>query len=216
MGRVADSASPTAEDLKAAVAAVMQLTAALSTAKPRELAAVFGTHHILLTDGACEPQGHEGLIKATAGAVLVAANGKCLFFGLAVPRHVCLALGADTTDFIIQQIELLPIRSALWTFREILRGCAFVGFVDNEGARHAVIGAYTRGARGIGLVDAIGNEIAELQAHPWWARVPSPSNLADAPSRLDFEDLRGRGAREAIVSGPDGACLRWQALVRLL
>ena len=67
-------------------------------------------------------------------------------------------------------------------------------FIDNDPAREALIrgssisadsASYVRGCR---LLCAAGG------LAPWYARVASPSNLADLPSRGDFRLLENSGA----------------------
>ena len=68
-------------------------------------------------------------------------------------------------------------------------------FIDNDAARHAIIkGASPSGPSAI-LVDAFWSKEAALGAFSWIERVPSQSNPADAPSRLEFAGLVKCGAR---------------------
>ena len=68
-------------------------------------------------------------------------------------------------------------------------------FVDNDAARHAIIkGASPSGPSAI-LVDMFWTSEADLGAFSWIERVPSLSNPADAPSRLQFAELLDLGAR---------------------
>ena len=71
--------------------------------------------------------------------------------------------------------------------------------IDNEAARAALVN-YSSSAPAL---RAIVNEICHLDAkHPayrWYIRVPSSSNLADRPSRLDTESLsRERAVRRRL------------------
>ena len=66
-------------------------------------------------------------------------------------------------------------------------------FVDNDGARHCLINLSSKS----GHIRSLLASLALLQAkHPmllWYSRVPSASNCADDPSRLQFEKLRLAG-----------------------
>ena len=80
-------------------------------------------------------------------------------------------------------VELLAIHVGLVLFSAVLAGRPTIGFVDNEPARHAII----RGTSGIleaaKVVQGICDTEIKLRLLCYWARVPSSSNLADAPSR---------------------------------
>ena len=80
-------------------------------------------------------------------------------------------------------LELVAIQVGLFLFSAILAGRPIIGFVDNEPGRHAII----RGTSGPIEAASVVQEICDLEiGHKllcYWARVPSPSNLADDPSR---------------------------------
>ena len=65
-----------------------------------------------------------------------------------------------------------------------------VFFIDNDSARHGLISGYSPLLRSAALISATLVELARIGAFAWFARVPSASNIADGPSRLDFEKLR--------------------------
>ena len=82
--------------------------------------------------------------------------------------------------------ELFAIWVSLVTFRRLLQHTDIVIWEDNEGARHTVTsGSTTDHTAGI-MIHQIWSLIANLDLLPWVARVPSSSNPADGPSRLDF------------------------------
>ncbi len=62
-----------------------------------------------------------------------------------------------------------------------------------DGARHCLINLSCKS----GLIRSVLASLALLQAKhpmlPWYSRVPSTSNCADDPSRLQFEKLRLAG-----------------------
>ena len=96
---------------------------------------------------------------------------------------------------LVGQAELLPVVLAQHLWAPLFRERRALIFVDNDAARHAIIkGASPSGPSAI-LVDAFWTMEAELGAFSWIERVPSPSNPADAPSRLQFAELLRRGAR---------------------
>ena len=56
-------------------------------------------------------------------------------------------------------------------------------FLDNEAARHALVKGYSPLVRGAELVSEAWLAFAACSAAVWFARVPTRSNPADAPSR---------------------------------
>ena len=136
------------------------------------------------------------------GAVLYdPADGEILFFGLEVPDWVATDWGRGEKEDaqVIGQAELAPILLAKRVWRERLRGRAAVYFVGNNFARDAMIRGYSpvvSSARVIAeawLEDALGG------ASSWYDRVPGPSNIADGPSRLKFDEIRRVGGKEVPV-----------------
>ncbi len=61
-------------------------------------------------------------------------------------------------------------------------------FVDNEAARVSLIKGSSSNVHSDRLVWIFHDFDVECQSHVWFARVPSVSNPADAPSRLDFQE----------------------------
>ena len=95
---------------------------------------------------------------------------------------------------VICQAELVVIPLALLAWRELLVDRDLIVFIDNDPASDALIhgtstsidsAAYVHYCRLLCVCTAIA---------PWYARVASPSNLSDAPSRGDFSFLRKSGA----------------------
>ena len=58
-----------------------------------------------------------------------------------------------------------------------------IGFVDNNSARDVAISGSGRNAVAVLLVDFLLKLEMSVCASPWYARVPTPSNIADEPSR---------------------------------
>ena len=83
----------------------------------------------------------------------------------------------------IHQLELLPVLIATLIWKERIRGRALLAFLDNEGAKAALVSGYSTNETSAAIVNRIGDEFAALSARTWFERVPSPSNPSDAPSR---------------------------------
>ena len=91
---------------------------------------------------------------------------------------------------VIAQAELPPVVVATLIWREQLKDLAVITFVDNESAKHALISGYSPIRASLGILNVSAELDAGLALHQWVTRVPSASNPADAPSRLEFAHLR--------------------------
>jgi hypothetical protein len=108
-------------------------------------------------------------------------------FGFEVPHDICAewAYEADKEQ-LVTEAELYPVvvASKLWkdhfTFRRALV------FVDSEPAKHCLIRGTSNVETCAALVQRFYEEVDLLNMFPWFSRVPSMSNPADLPSRLDF------------------------------
>ena len=85
----------------------------------------------------------------------------------------------------IHQLELLPVLIASMIWKDRLRGRALLSFLDNEGAKAALVSGYSTNETSAAIVNRVGDEFAALVARTWFDRVPSASNPSDAPSRGD-------------------------------
>ena len=92
-------------------------------------------------------------------------------------------LGELVTKQINFEAETLAalVAYALWKSEVLNNRCLL--FVDNEGTKFSLL----KGASDNQVVDALAGKFAEMEAEihsfTWLARVPSKSNVADAPSR---------------------------------
>ena len=74
-------------------------------------------------------------------------------------------------------------------------GTAVTCFIDNDAARHA---SAKKGIAGI-LVDEVNFLEYVHGILPWYARVASPANLADEPSRMKLDLVRKLGFKDESV-----------------
>ena len=68
-------------------------------------------------------------------------------------------------------------------------------YIDNEASRMALIKAYSSTNNGNVIVQMFVKEEDRNQWKVWFGRVGSHANVADAPSRMDVEDITARGAQ---------------------
>ena len=86
-------------------------------------------------------------------------------------------------------IELLPVWISLTLWEGYLSNTQCVFYLDNEAAKGALVKGATDAGSGTRLVQAFVVSEMNLQIKVWFSRVPTSSNIADAPSRMSFEEL---------------------------
>ena len=145
---------------------------------------------VILTDAAAEDSG------SSLGAVFVDPVSKSFeFFGKKIADSMVSYWRRCGKRQIICQAELVAVPLALQTWKANLQNRDVLFFVDNEPAREALI-------RGSSAADDSSHYVtwcrllcAEVGAAVWYARVASPSNISDGPSRGSFSSLIAAGAR---------------------
>ena len=157
---------------------------------------------VVLTDGADEEAG------VGVAAVMVdpyrRAGGKRFFAGRVADEVVEEWRCTGGKRKVIHQAELLPAAVALETWAEIVAGRRLLVLIDSDSARAALTSGTTGNLASAGLVHRFWAKAAELGCYPWIGRVPTRSNVADAPSRGDFAWLRSQGFLRDAVAEFDG------------
>lgn len=162
----------------------------------------------LYTDASYEPDTKSGGL----GAVLVDNDGKVAkWFGVVLPRDVCLKLRAAYKDTIIYELELAAAVLSFHVWASDIESGMQVWFGDNDAVRHALI----RGAGAGGVADVFIQSYLEVEASKnlttWFARVPTEANISDWPSRNESHPLllERHNCR-------DDAVAKWQVLLQLV
>ena len=131
---------------------------------------------IVFTDAAYE-QG-----KATYGVFCIEPSGRWVAAG-DVPDVLVDLWRSNGSEQIIAQAELYPIIllrfmvGSAWTHKKI------VYYIDNDAARYGLIKADSDNEHSAELIRMFYKCELEAPTLPWFARVPSQSNVADLPSR---------------------------------
>ena len=73
--------------------------------------------------------------------------------------------------------------------RWALQDARVLYFIDNEGVKEALISGTTRSQASRDMLVECMIEDSQSNSLPWYARIASPSNLADAPSRLSLSEV---------------------------
>ena len=105
-------------------------------------------------------------------------------------RPAILRMFADREQYV-GQLEVLAAVALYTTFwREVeFRGREVIHFIDNTGALYGLMKGYSRDVDSARLVHVFHTICAALGCKVWLAYVASKANIADLPSRGDFDLL---------------------------
>ncbi|CAE7037204.1 unnamed protein product [Symbiodinium sp. CCMP2592] len=160
----------------------------LEVGAPRLIKILEGGSWHVYTDASYEPGA--GNSFCGLGGVLVDPTGvPRKFFSLVLSDAQKNFLGEQNSAQIIFQAEMLAMAVALDVWLQDLMGHTAIFFVDNNGVRDAAISANARASVARRLLEAFLQKEHNSSIIPWFARVPSPSNPADEPSRVELDSL---------------------------
>ena len=111
-----------------------------------------------------------------------------------VPKHVItLFEWLKLQSTYIYQAESLAYTAAYYTYPDILRHRLVHHFIDNIPARSNVIKGSSSSLISSRIVHAYHSKVLELACSPWAGFVYSEDNIADLPSRFEFDLVRRLG-----------------------
>ena len=139
---------------------------------------------ILLTDARGLP--------AHTGAVLYADGHK--FYTALAPPASATSWFSKRADNQIMGLEIFAVVVALSTFWVHLQGRSVIVFVDNTGGEHALLRGSAKSSDHNALVHGIWTAALLGNIGLWFERVSSRENIADLPSREEYELLKQLGA----------------------
>ena len=136
--------------------------------------------------------------------------GGHLQYGAAVPPDETIATfqpdrNGDLMKTYIAQLEVVGGVAVYYTFPAKVRGREVNHFIDNTVALSGLVHGYARKLDLARMVNAFHLQIFGLNANVYYEFVPSLANLADLPSRDDFELLEQLGGRRVPVAFPPAA-----------
>lgn len=143
---------------------------------------------LIFTDGACEGETPSGSI----GGAMVSPNHRVVHqFGCRARDNLMLL---SFSSLPIYELEMIPILVSFHLWSHLFKGGQIVHYIDNESVRLALLrgSGETEIARSV-AANTMDAEFA-VSSKSWYTRVASESNIADAPSRLDFDLLETLGA----------------------
>ena len=153
---------------------------------------------LIFTDGACE--GPDNAKQGSVGGVLVNPQGQLVqFFGGSVPKDLMDLLLSRSRN-PIYELEVMPLLIAVLLWGGTCETSQVCWYLDNEAGKSAFLKAYGATEFADGMVRKFTCCEMELQIKSWFARVPSQSNVADSPSRLEDSYLRDRGALKVAIN----------------
>ena len=138
---------------------------------------------LIFTDGSSEGEAHLwGLVVFEAGIRTVVAAGS---IPLKLSNHWRKHVGSQ----IICQVELYPIILVKAVLQTRLARRRVVYYVDNDPSRDGLISGASDSVCSRALLYAFARQQRVCPSYNWMARVPSFSNVADAPSRGEGAQL---------------------------
>ena len=96
---------------------------------------------------------------------------------------------------VLMDPVLMVKRAARW----LLKHARVIYFIDNEGVKEALVKGCSPALASRDMLVEVAKQEMWNNSLSWYARVPSPSNIADGVSRLEFKE---------ILSYPDAKWLR--------
>ena len=164
----------------------------LQFSEPRVLQLTSDNVWKIFTDACYEPQSKTWICGL--GGVLVDPFGNIKeYFSVQLTEQQRFDLGANVKKTIIFEAELLALVLAFSVWRRYLPASELVCFVDNNSARDVAISGSGRNMVASSLVEFMLKLEMALNVTPWYARVPTASNVADEPSRGEVEELGSKG-----------------------
>ena len=165
----------------------------LNYAKPRSLELTSDSVWTIYTDACFEPQ-RENWICGLGGVLVNPLGCKVAFFSVELSMEQRHALGSECKKTIIFEAELLAMVLAFSVWKSALGSSSIICFVDNNSARDVAISGCGRNSVANVLVEFLLKLEMATNVTPWYTRVPTPSNIADEPSRGSIQTLLESGA----------------------
>ena len=174
----------------------------LESSKLRSISSIAKQCMFVLTDASFDRPG--GNPASCIGFVLVDGGNNFLkFFSTDLSTDMLHLLGSAEKETVICECELIAVAMDLDHWKSDLANAGVVTFVDNNSARDSIISAKTSSAAAKVILRKILIDEENLGLDLWIARVPSPSNIADVPSRRAVGLLQLGACRDY----PDVDCL---------
>ena len=167
---------------------------------------------VLFTDGAAESSDPDLIlydVVSVGGVAIDTDTGSVSHFGSMVPKKLVDEWKSGGIQQVITQAEVYPVLLAKFAFGQDWVGRRVISFIDNDAARYSLINANSS-SETVGdllMINCVLDSTHDLSC--WYERVASDSNIADAPSRLDFKELIELGSTFHNIQHPP-SILEWK------
>ena len=178
---------------KQTVDALRRFVIFLEHADPRSLELASDSVWTIYTDACYEPQ-RPSWICGLGGVLVNPLGKKVAFFSVELSAEQRRALGTEFKKTVIFEAELLAMVLAFSLWKPVFVSASVICFVDNNSARDVAISGCGRNVVANVLVEFLLKLEMSANVTPWYTRVPTPSNIADEPSRGDTQSLVESGA----------------------
>ena len=118
------------------------------------------------------------------------------FFSIFFTGDLLTRLNITKRKTLIFECEFFAIFVAMKCWIEHLRNSQVVVCTDNEGVKDSLITCQTSSANATPLLCAIVQLEFDLRWNAWFSRVPTESNISDAPSRGKTQQLLDNGVHQ--------------------
>ena len=177
---------------EAAKSAMLKFADLLEAKFPRVVKSCSLDPIYIFTDASYSPDGDKSYCGV--GGVCLSSAGRPLgFFSAELSDAQKALLGEGKAKTIIFEAELATVIIAFALWRSWLNGRPVVFYIDNNSARDVAISGVSRNSVGKALAALLLTVETISQAYTWFARVPSPANVADKPSRTVMKCMNVQG-----------------------
>ena len=101
---------------------------------------------------------------------------------------------------VVLELELFAILCAVICWKQFVTNCAIVIYADHDAVRDCLISCNTSSGNARPILDLYLKVEFEASFNAWMSRVPTDSNIVDAPSRGDCQSLLSLGASKTEVN----------------
>ena len=169
---------------------------------PRSLSCRSTNTWYFFTDASFEME--DDIPMSGHGGVLVSPAGKPVrFFSGNLKKHHVELLNPKGSKTIIFECEFLAMLISYKAWAREVAGSQLVVFIDNNAVRDSLISCDTTNATASVILKTILQLEDDVKALAWYTRVPSPSNIADDPSRQNCAFLRSLKRQEDKIDMDD-------------
>ena len=177
---------------EAAIHALSRFRDMLVNGVPRMISSKATTTWFIFTDASHEP--HESEPFSGVGGVLVDQFGcRRRFFSERLSPDLLCDINVSQRKTIIYECEFFSVLCAMIAWKDFLHQCNVVIHTDNDAVRDAFIACHTSSTNSLPILDAILKAENDAECNSWITRVPTESNIADDPSRLQVDHLMNCG-----------------------